>query len=205
MQALSSDHLPILIAYKTKTNYKIQQHRRTYTNYNKANWQEFTQEIKQTIADTETPQNAHTATKILTNAILAADKHHTPKGKIHHTHKLLPEHIRNMIKQRNTTRQQNPKDPLLAQQNTYIDKEIQNHKQALWKQHLTDNWDHKTNTDTLWKTLNGIAHKKPPQTPNITITFDNKTGITDKQNAEHFNKQFTKIMSNTPHNGDTGS
>ena len=144
---------------------------------------------------------AHTATKILTNAILAADKHHIPKGKIHYTvltHKLLPEHIRNMIKQRNTTRQQNPKDPLLAQQNTYIDKEIQNHKQALWKQHLTDNWDHKTNTHTLWKTLNGrLAHKKPPQTPNITITFDNKTAITDKQKAEHFYKQFTNHVKHT--------
>ena len=158
-QALSTDHLPILITYKTKTNYIIQQHRRTYTNYNKANWQVFTQEIEQTLADNETPQNAHTATKILTNAILAADKHHIPKGKIYHTHKLLPEHIRNMIKQRNRTRQQNPKDPLIAQQNTNIEKEIQNHKQALWKQHITDNWDHKTNTHTLWKTINGLAHK----------------------------------------------
>ena len=36
-----------------------------------------------------------------------------------------------MIKQRNRTRQQNPKDPLITQQNTNIDKEIQNHKQAL--------------------------------------------------------------------------
>ena len=87
MQALSSDHLPILITYKTETNYKIQQHHRTYTTYNKANWQEFTQEIEQTLADTETPQNAYTATKILTNAILAADKYHIPKGKIHHTQK----------------------------------------------------------------------------------------------------------------------
>ena len=58
MQALSSDHLPILINYKTKTNYKIQQHHRIYTNYNKANWQEFTQEIEQTLTNTETLQNA---------------------------------------------------------------------------------------------------------------------------------------------------
>ena len=79
-----------------------------------------------------------------------------------------------MIKQRNRTRQQNPKDPLLTQQNTSIDKEIQNHKQALWKQHITDNWDHKTNTHTLWKTINGLAHKKTPQMPNITITFNTK-------------------------------
>ena len=202
MQALSSDHLHILITYKTKTNYKIQQHRRTYTNYNKANWPEFTQEIEQTLSNAETPQNAHTATKILTTAILAAYKHHIPKGKIHHTHKLLPEHIRDMIKQRNRTRQQNPKDPLIAQQNTNIDKEIQNHKQTLWKQHITDNWYHKTNTHTLWKTINGLAHKKPPQTPNITITFNNKTAITDKQNTEHFNKQFTNHIKHT-HTDDT--
>ena len=131
-----------------------------YTNYNKANWQEFTQEIEQTLADTEAPQNAHTATKILTNAILAADKHHITKGKIHHTHKLMPEHIRNMIKQRNRTRQQNPKDPLLAQKNTNIDKEIQNHKHALWKQHITDNWDHKTNTHTLWENIKWLTTQK---------------------------------------------
>ena len=141
----------------------------------------------------------HAPTKILTNAILAADKHHIPKGKIHHTHKLLPEHIRDMIKQRNRTRQQNPKDPLIAQQNTNIDKEIQNHKQALWKEHITDNWDHKTNTHTLWKTINGLAHKKPPQTPNITITFNNKTAITDKQKSEDFNKQFTNHIKHTTH------
>ena len=124
---------------------------------------------------------------------------HIPKEKIHHTEKLLPEHIRNMIKQRNT-RQQYPKDPLLTQQNANIDKEIQNHKQALWKQHLTNNWDHKTNSHTLWKTLNGLAHKKEKkktQTPNITINFDNKTAITDKQKARQFNKQFTNHVKHT--------
>ena len=104
-----------------------------------------------------------------------------------------------MIKQRNRTRQQNPKNPLIAQQNTNIDKEIQNHKQAHWKQHITDNWDHKTNTHTLWKTIYCLAHKKPPQTPKITITFNNKTAITDKQKSEHFNKQFTKHIKHTTH------
>ena len=122
MQALSSDHLPNLITYKTKTNYKIQQHLRTYTNYNKANWQEFTQEIEQTLANTETPQNSHAATKILTNAILAADKHHIPKGKIHHTHKLLPEHIKKHDKTEEHNKTTNPNDPLIAIQNTNIDK-----------------------------------------------------------------------------------
>ena len=88
-----------------------------------------------------------------------------------------------MIKQHNRTRQQNPKDPFTAQQNTNTDKEIQNHKQALWKQHITENCDHKTNTHTLWKTINGYStQKKTPQTPNITITFNNKTEMTDSRN-----------------------
>ena len=196
MQELSSAHLPIL-KNKTKTNYKIQQHHRTYTNYYKANWQEFTQEIEQTLANTEKPQNAHTATKILTNAILAADKHHIPKGKIQHAHKLLPKHIRNMIKQRNTTKKQNHKEPLLAQQNTNKDKEIQNQKQALWKQHITDNWDLKTNTHTLWKTLNGLARKKLHKWLTSLSPFDNKTAITDKLKAKHFKKQFTNHVKHT--------
>ena len=104
-----------------------------------------------------------------------------------------------MIKQRNRTRQQNPKDPLIAQQNTNIDKEIQNHKQALWIKHITYNWDLKTNTHTLWKKINGLAHRKPPQTPNITTTFNNKTAITDRQKSERFNKQFTNHIKHTTH------
>ena len=103
-----------------------------------------------------------------------------------------------MIKQHNRIRQQNPKDPLLAQQNTNIDKEIQNHKQALWKQHITDNWDHKTNTHTL-ENIKWLSTQKTPQTPSISITFDNKTAITDKQKAEHFNKQFTNHIKHTTH------
>ena len=78
-----------------------------------------------------------------------------------------------MIKQRNRSRQQNPKDPLIAQQNTNINKEIQNHKQALWKQHITDNWDHRTNTHSLCKTINGPTHKnlhKRQTSPSPLIT-----------------------------------
>ena len=70
-----------------------------------------------------------------------SDKHHIPKRRIHHTQITAKTHKKHG--------EQNPLDPLLAQQNTNIDKEIQNHRQALWKQHLTDNWDHKTNSRTL--------------------------------------------------------
>ena len=77
--ALSSDHTPIIITINTKTNFRLTQHRRSFTNYNKADWNRFTQEIEDTIAQTAPTSNTHIANKILTNAILNADKHHIPK------------------------------------------------------------------------------------------------------------------------------
>ena len=94
---LSSDHLPILITLNTKTNFRLTQSRSTFTNYNKADWTLFTQEIEEALHDVLPPQNIHTDTKTLTNIILNADKHHIPKGKIRNTEKLLPQEIRDKI------------------------------------------------------------------------------------------------------------
>ena len=80
IQALSSDHIPISVTINTKRNYKIQQHRKAYTNYKKANWTKFSEEIDNILSHTNPAENIHIANKILTNAILTADKHHIPKG-----------------------------------------------------------------------------------------------------------------------------
>jgi len=65
----------------TKCNYKLQQHRKSYTNYKKADWIKFTKETKDILSNTNPIENVHTANKILTNAILMADKHHIPMRK----------------------------------------------------------------------------------------------------------------------------
>ena len=67
----------LLITYKTKTKYNSTAEPTQITT--KQTGKNFTQEIEQTLPNSETPQNAHTATKILTNAIVATDKHHIPK------------------------------------------------------------------------------------------------------------------------------
>ena len=103
-----------------------------------------------------------------------------------------------MIKQRNTTRQQNPKDPLLAQQKKITDKETQNHKQALENStSQTTGTTKRIHAHTLENLKRPSTQKKTPQTPNITITIDNKIAITDKQKAEHFTKQFTNQVKHT--------
>ena len=191
IQALSSDHIPILTTIDTKCNYKLQQHRNSYTNYKKADWTKFTNEIEDIISKTSTTDNVHIANRILTNAILTADKHHIPKGKINENAKLLPEHIRQKITHRNLVRQTDAKDKNLPTLNQEIDKLIETHKSDLWKEKLNDNWDHKQNTHKLWNTINQLSNKKPKQSLNRTITFGNKNHISSKQIATAFNKQFT--------------
>ena len=76
--ALSSDHLPIITTINIQHDYRLQQNRRTFTNYKKADWTQLTEHTKSAFAQTTIPTNIHTAHIIFTNIILMADKHTIP-------------------------------------------------------------------------------------------------------------------------------
>jgi hypothetical protein len=187
---LTSDHKPILIELNTKTKYKLVQLRQTYTNYKRANWTEYTKQIEDDLTDVPPPNDVHTANKILTNLILRADRHHIPKGRINNKIKLLPQEIRNSIKTRNRIRTTDPHDERLHRLNLEIDRDIENYKTDIWKEHLEGAWDHRQNTNTLWKTILGLSNKRPPPQHNRTINFQNKTAVTNQDKATAFNNQF---------------
>ena len=71
--ALSSDHLPIITTINIRHDYRLQQNRRTFTNYKKADWTQFTEDTESAFAQTTIPTNIHTANRIFTNIILMAD------------------------------------------------------------------------------------------------------------------------------------
>ena len=111
--ALSSDHLPIITTINIRHDYRLQQNRRTFTNYKKAGWTQFTEDTESAFAQTTIPTNIHTANIIFTNIILMADKQNIPKGKMHSNCRLLPEDIVCKITQRNNIRRANTCDPSL--------------------------------------------------------------------------------------------
>ena len=76
--ALSSDHLPIITTINIRHDYRLQQNRRTFTNYKKADWTQFTEDTESAFAQTTIPTNIHTANIIFTNIILMADKQNIP-------------------------------------------------------------------------------------------------------------------------------
>ena len=134
--ALSSDHLPIITTINIRHDYRLQQNQRTFTNYKKADWTQCTDDTESAIAQTTIPTNIHTANIIFTNIILMADKHTTPKGKMHSNCRPLPEAIVCKITQRNNIRRANTCDPALELLNEEITSDIQKHKQNIWKEHL---------------------------------------------------------------------
>ena len=123
--ALSSDHLPIITTINIRHDYRLQQNRRTFTNYKKADWTQFTEDTESAFAQTTIPTNIHTANIIFTNIILMADKQNIPKGKMHSNCRLLPEDIVCKITQRNNIRRANTCDPALKLLNEEITSDIQ--------------------------------------------------------------------------------
>ena len=196
---LSSDHLPIITTINIRHDYRLQQNRRTFTNYKKADWTQFTEDTESAFTQTTIPTNIHTANRIFTNIILMADKQNIPKGKMHSNCRLLPEDIVCKITQRNNIRRANTCDPALKLLNEEITSDIQKHKQNIWKEHLDAHWDHRHNTHTLWKTIHGLSNRAPPHTLNTSITFNNKIATTLTHIANCFTKQFTNTVKHATH------
>ena len=73
--ALSSDHLPIITTINIRHDYKLQQNRRTFTNYKKADWTQFTEDTESAFA-----QTTHQHTNCQHNFYK-----HTVGGQAHHT------------------------------------------------------------------------------------------------------------------------
>ena len=99
-------HLPIITAINIRHDFRLQQNRRTFTNYKKADCDTIYGKHRVHFAQTTIPTNIHTSKIIFTNIILIADKNNILKGKLHSKCRLLPEDMVCKITQRNNIREQ---------------------------------------------------------------------------------------------------
>ena len=104
-----------------------------------------------------------------------ADKQNIPKGKMHNNCRLLPEDIVCKITQINDIRRATTCDPDLKLLNEEITSDIQKHQQNIWKEHLDAHCDHRHNTHTLWKTIQGLSNRAPPHTLNTSNKTQHST------------------------------
>ena len=192
VKKLSSDHLPILtttfIVHKHKKSFK----KKTFTNFNKALWTDYTHWIDQQLRNHTPSDNIQQETDIITSTIINADKKFIPRGNINKKTKPIPQHILSKIHDRNQLRSTAPNHPQIPILNQEINKSLSEHKQQIWKNHIESTWDHKNNQTTYWKTIKSLNNKLPiTNDPNRSINFNNSTANTNKEIANSFNKYFT--------------
>jgi len=72
------------------------------------------------LQDVKTTESVHKVNKTLTDLILLADKHHIPKGRNKTLSQSLPQHIKDLIQERNTLRSNNYLDPKIISLNKEI-------------------------------------------------------------------------------------
>ena len=175
---LQSDHLPIIIT--TRTRHKPETQRRTYVNYNKANWTQFSKETEEHFEhwNKSNITNIDTAIKQFNTIINNADKHSIPRGNRKIANPNFTPEIKNLIKQRDNIKHNSifPHTPETVQEiqtlNSEIDKQIQEQQTQKWNTFVST-LNHNTNATKLYKTLNSITRSSiNTVTSHAAITSD---------------------------------
>ena len=186
LTTLTSDHLPILINIPTQTK-KIPTPRRTYINFEKADWPEFTKFTEQKFESKYLIEDPNQSEKFMRNTILEAASKFIPAGRIPEIIPQITSDTARLIKIRDSIRKANPADDRLPEINKNIDKQIQKHKNTQWIKHLDSC---QPGSKKLWNTIRAL-NNNPSQPNNQGIHFDNKFSNEPKKLSDLFNSQYT--------------
>ena len=191
--SLSSDHLPIHINM-TKEIKKTTAPQKTFVNFKKANWDDFTAQTEEKFASAPLTTNVHESEKIFRRIINKAAKNNIPAGRIPKIFNAMPTETADLIDERDQIRKEDPADPRIQELNTNINNKIKEHRQEKWIDHLKNCGQ---GTKKLWDTIKSINN--PPQQPdNQSIKFNNKHYDKPKKLASKFNAQYTPGATTKP-------
>ena len=182
--ALSSDHLPIVTTVNIRHDYRLQQNRRTFTNYRKADWTQFAEDTR--FRSDHHTHHIHTANRVFTGIILMADRHTIPKSEMHSDCRILPGRMVCKITQGDGMGGADACGPALKILGEEITSDIEKHRKTLWKEHLNAHWYRGHSVHILWMSMHGLSSR----TLNISITFGTKIATTPKHIANCFTRRF---------------
>lgn len=190
--ALSSDHLPVLISLPTQNEVtKTPAPKRTFVNFKKANWDDFTLDSEEAFRRAPIPTSTSTGERTFRAILLKAAKRHIPAGRHPTIKHNPPQEAVDLMQQRDALRASNNDSPRIAALNAQITSIMREDKTRRWREHV-ETLNNTTDSSKLWttiKTLNGVT-KTPP---NCAINFSGKDLAKAMTIANSFNKQFTSI------------
>ena len=190
---LNSDHLPITITVQADIT-KCRSGKKTYINFDKADWIKFTNETENVFANATPTDNIYKDELFFRKTIQNAAKHCIPAGRIPKVYNSIPTDAANLIDQRNELRKNDPTNPDINVLNNNINQKINEHKKTKWTEHLKSCG---RGSKKLWKTIKNLNNQQQT-TNNQGIYFDSKINNNPKKMANLFNSQFTPESNTKP-------
>ena len=193
---LSSDHLPILIT-STVDAPPTQGPKRTFINYKKANWPDFTAETEVLITALPAPTSCSCGLRDFNKALKTASKHHIPGGFRRNIIPGLSPEAKAAIARRDNLRASTPLDPSLPGMQAEVDAIICEAARLAWQETIA-NCDPRANQSRFWALLKSLSGKRNTTAQNQPITFRDRVLCKAGAIAKGFCHQFTSVPIATP-------
>ena len=191
LHELPSDHLPILIKHTLHRPYATPP-KQTFTNYKRADWDTFTNNIEHALTDFDinTFTDINTATKHLTSIITHNSKQNIPTGAVKQYSPGFNREIKQKLKTRNHLRKQFPTPDIINHihaLNQEISDDIRTQQANIWKDTLA-NITYNTNPSARWRLIHDMSNKytNAPDT-HEAITIPNNSVPSPREQANIHN------------------
>lgn len=194
LRALSSDHLPIVINVEIPTETAPVMNRSTIFNYDKADWELYTEETKQAFLalNLNVFEDPVKGEKTLRQILLRAGSHCIPAGRRKLCSPALSPEVTDLIAQRDSLRDVDPSSPELPDMNNNIRELVDAVRRKRWEDHVSS-FDYRTKPHKLWRTIKALKGQ-PASPPNVAISFGGTPVHCRKTVANAFTKQFTCVL-----------
>ena len=185
--ALNSDHLPIIVGVAKSADF-IAAERRSFINFGKANWEEFTAFTEAEFDALPLPTSVCEGEKALRTVITHAASRFIPRGRIPNIWPNFPSKAACLARTRDQLRSEDASDPRIPVINKEIDKLVRDHCRSKWLKHLEGA---ELSNKKLWKTIKSLNNKAKLE-DNCSISFNGAMVSDATKCATLFNRQFVE-------------
>ena len=189
LSTLSSDHLPILISAPSGQSTDPGP-RRTFTNFKKANWEEFTRLTEEAIRRLPAPVSCSGGIKPLNDAITRAAKRSIPAGSRREYIPGLNPEAKDALARRDALRVSSPQDPDLPALQSEVSRLINEASREAWRQ-TVERCDPRECTGRFWTLMRSLSGKRADTPKNQPISFGRQTFTRARDIAKGFCRLFT--------------
>ena len=185
----SSDHLPINITISATID-KSYSEKKTFVNFNKAKWDDFTKFTEEEFSKQPEPNDVYQAEKVFRKIVNKVSKFCIPKGRIKEVYPEIPTEAARKMEARDNLRSTDPTSEDIKRLNNEISSLIFDHKKEKWRKTVEEIRPSSSKLFKLIKRLNG----KSASTGNRPIKFKGKYISCPVKIANNFNKQYSAVV-----------